>query len=286
MLKPDATRIAWFLGLQRISHFPKYFMAPPAVYRRNRRSAASDLETAGKGVPSYHTEPAGLARSNRGPILAFAKIQRPNSPAETMGVRTMLPFVRGAASEVRSGTSPWRAVSNLGIMGTSVRASEPYIGHQVPARRDIFSHQESRRSIFGSGSLGFISKQPASLAPNHASSLEHHFGEFDPYPTPLPIAAGTRKITFGQHPHLPRDQFTLNEEAASRYQPSSSSRDGTPEGNQPQRHSPTVSTLHIDGSALGRWAVQHLERALGKPTIGMTGVDPRATIPRSRVAPF
>jgi hypothetical protein len=25
---------------------------------------------------------------------------------------------------------------------------------------------------------------------------------------------------------------------------------------------------------------------LGKPTTGMTGVDPRATIPRTRVAPF
>jgi hypothetical protein len=58
------------------------------------------------------------------------------------------------------------------------------------------------------------------------------------------------------------------------------------ESNQPKRGKPTVSTLHIDGSALGRWTVQHLERALGKPATGMTGVDPRATIPRSRVAPF
>jgi hypothetical protein len=46
------------------------------------------------------------------------------------------------------------------------------------------------------------------------------------------------------------------------------------------------STLHLDGSALGRWAVDHLQRTLSRPATGMTGVDPRATIPRSRVSPF
>jgi hypothetical protein len=49
---------------------------------------------------------------------------------------------------------------------------------------------------------------------------------------------------------------------------------------------PSASTLHLDGSALGRWAIQHLERTLAKPTAGMTGIDPRASAPRSRVAPF
>jgi hypothetical protein len=37
---------------------------------------------------------------------------------------------------------------------------------------------------------------------------------------------------------------------------------------------------------LGRWAIDHLERTLSKPASGMTGVDPRAMIPRSRVSPF
>jgi hypothetical protein len=53
-----------------------------------------------------------------------------------------------------------------------------------------------------------------------------------------------------------------------------------------QRTSAAASTLHLDGSALGRWAIQHLERTLGKPAAGMTGVDPRASLPRSRVSPF
>ena len=49
---------------------------------------------------------------------------------------------------------------------------------------------------------------------------------------------------------------------------------------------PQTGMLHIDGTALGRWTVQHLVRTLGRPSTGMTGVDPRATLPRSRVAPF
>ena len=46
------------------------------------------------------------------------------------------------------------------------------------------------------------------------------------------------------------------------------------------------ATLHLDGAALGRWAVQHIERALARPSNGMTGVDPRATMPRGHISPF
>jgi hypothetical protein len=47
-----------------------------------------------------------------------------------------------------------------------------------------------------------------------------------------------------------------------------------------------IQTLYLDGASLGRWMVQHLEWTLARPTPGMTGIDPRATLPRSRVAPF
>jgi hypothetical protein len=46
------------------------------------------------------------------------------------------------------------------------------------------------------------------------------------------------------------------------------------------------ATLHLDGAALGRWAIQHIERALARPSNGMTGVDPRATMPRGHISPF
>jgi hypothetical protein len=47
-----------------------------------------------------------------------------------------------------------------------------------------------------------------------------------------------------------------------------------------------AATLHLDGATLGRWAIQHMERALARPSNGMTGVDPRATMPRGHISPF
>jgi hypothetical protein len=47
-----------------------------------------------------------------------------------------------------------------------------------------------------------------------------------------------------------------------------------------------LSTLHIDGSALGRWAISHIERALTKPSAGISSVDARMISPQSRISPF
>ena len=59
-----------------------------------------------------------------------------------------------------------------------------------------------------------------------------------------------------------------------------------PSGQGPGHIAPSRATLHIDGHALGRWTVQHLEKVLGRPSAGMTGVDPRASTPRTRISPF
>lgn len=73
--------------------------------------------------------------------------------------------------------------------------------------------------------------------------------------------------------------------AAPPDQPSAASSDNASD-NQSRSNQNSVTTLHIDGSALGRWAIQHLGRALGKPASGMTSVDPRAGVARTRVEPF
>jgi hypothetical protein len=44
--------------------------------------------------------------------------------------------------------------------------------------------------------------------------------------------------------------------------------------------------LVLDGSVLGQWVVTHLEQELSRPQAGITGVDPRAAHPRSRLSPF
>lgn len=47
-----------------------------------------------------------------------------------------------------------------------------------------------------------------------------------------------------------------------------------------------AGTVVLDGAVLGRWVVTHLEQVLSRPQSGMTGVDPRAARPRSRLSPF
>ena len=37
----------------------------------------------------------------------------------------------------------------------------------------------------------------------------------------------------------------------------------------------SIGTLHLDGAALGRWVMNHLENSLGGPQRGPTGIDPR-----------
>jgi hypothetical protein len=47
-----------------------------------------------------------------------------------------------------------------------------------------------------------------------------------------------------------------------------------------------AGTLQFDGTALGRWVVDHLARTLSRSPSGMTGVDPRVIAPRSKLTPF
>ena len=58
------------------------------------------------------------------------------------------------------------------------------------------------------------------------------------------------------------------------------------DGSSMRSHGPSGATLHLDGPTLGRWAVDHLGRVLAKPSSGITGVDPRAVLPKTRVSPF
>jgi hypothetical protein len=103
-------------------------------------------------------------------------------------------------------------------------------------------------------------------------------------PGPLPLNSQDR---LGTGPMRPRSYGEAVQRGFGR------DSEGVPDGAGPLPQSPPpgqaargASTVHLDGAALGRWAIQHLERALSKPPSGMTGIDPRFTVPRSRVAPF
>jgi hypothetical protein len=286
MVKADAKRLTWFLGLQRLWHFPKFFMAPPAYSRRGRGLMAVDLETTGGHVRSSRGERAISTRSNGFRAPSLSQLNRAASPFDSSGLTTVLRFAGAAASDSTKKLSSWRAVSNSPLVVKSAQFFEKHAGNRSAAGRESSTPQESSRLTDGSGDPGRRPEKAASLAPIHVFSISQHPGNFEDYPDPTPIATGAGEIAFGRPRFLPGEQPTLNQGFADQDQSPSSGRNGTADGGQPRRGGPAVATLHIDGSALGRWAVQHLERALGKPATGMTGVDPRATIPRSRVAPF
>ena len=101
------------------------------------------------------------------------------------------------------------------------------------------------------------------------------------------IVTGGENLLGTDRPNWPSGESLPNKRGAQTDQPRLLDRaQGQTGEGAPHRRSPVVSTLHVDGSTLGRWAIQHLERTLGKPIPGMTGVDPRAAIPRTRISPF
>jgi hypothetical protein len=286
MVKADARRLTWFLDLQRLWHFPKFFMAPPAYLRPRRGLMVADLETTGGGSRSPRGERPSSMGSNgfRAPLQPH--LGRATSPIDSPGLTKVLRFVRAAASGSNSSRSSWRAASNSALVANRAPTFEAHAGNRATARHGSSTLQENSRLTDGSGDPERRPEKSVSFAPIHVFRPDERSGSFEHHPDPPQIATGADEIAFGRPHFQPSEQPTFIPASADQDQFSSPGRDGIASGGRPRQGGPAISTLHIDGSALGRWAVQHLERTLGKPATGMTGVDPRATIPRSRVAPF
>jgi hypothetical protein len=287
MLKADAKRITWFLGLQRIVRFPRSFMAPPTITRPSRGLLASDLETASRGILPPRSDRTTSARSSGSKPSPLPMVRPAASLINVPGLTTVRRFVSATASPSTNGLSPWRLVSHSNFTAIPRQAFEKHTERKVAARQEFLTLKKKNQSIGSLDNIGFGSKKSIPLAPIHASSPGQSFRESELYPDMHPTARGNGETTFAPPHQLPSEDPTGDQGPADQYPSSSPARDATTTaGDQSKRIRPSVSTLHIDGSALGRWTVQHLERALGKPATGMTGVDPQATIPRSRVAPF
>jgi hypothetical protein len=167
-----------------------------------------------------------------------------------------------------------------------VQALDVAAGRQAAPSRELSAPVGNRGVIANPGEMQGSSEKSVPLAPIHSRSPKQEFGEPQTDPASRPTEVGASDRFSGRPPLLSTEQPASAQGPAIENQSPVSDRDGAAGGDQSQSSRPTVSTLHIDGSALGRWTVQHLERALAKPSTGMTGVDPRATVPRNRVAPF
>ena len=286
MPRADPKRIAWFLNLQRVLRFPKYFMAPLAIFRPRRSLLASDAEITETGVPSSRRESTSPTRSRRLSAPPLPMLNQAISPTDNPGLTNALRIARDAMSISTSGFSPRQKIPISAYFQKPAHRSERLVERPVLARHEFAIPTMSRQPDIDPDALAIRPEKSVPLAPIPTFSSGQRFADSERFPEPTATARGTNEVAFGRGLAASNEYPPIDNASENRYDSPSSDQGGTREGAQPQHNRPAVSTLHIDGSALGRWAVQHLERALGKPATGMTGVDPRATIPRSRVAPF
>ncbi len=218
--------------------------------------------------------------------LTLPLLHRARSSINRLGGTTTLNLLKKSGPELLARAPRWRDLWSLPAMMAVGRSYEGSTGRRVVAVQDHSVSQSSRRATADQDDLKFGFGNLIPFAPIQPLSPKLGFQESRTGPAPRPAAAGSGETFMEQLPLSASEQRSSLQSVSSEHQLTSSDRDGTSGGDQPKHSRSTVSTLHIDGSALGRWTVQHLERALSKPSTGMTGVDPRAALPRSRVAPF
>jgi hypothetical protein len=277
-------RLAWFRQLHRIIQFPRTFLAPkPPGLRRNHRvtdgfgsTLASTLDTASdwnaaagsrhKSIVDAHAPKLTPERTTGSPIAGKLPVVAVNLPGAPKRVRAREPLraIKPALNTLAGRTSAQSLKRYSPEAQTAVPLPPP-----LPDAEPSTIRSETPRSI---ADILPLSQPPRVFnLPSHLPHAPSHLG-FDPMLRAQPPVAD----------HAPAEEQFLDEK--SRPDPITSN--GASRDESGSRATRQTSTVHIDGSVLGRWAIQHLERALGRPPIGMTGVDPRASAPRSRVSPF
>jgi hypothetical protein len=286
MIKVDAKRMAWYLDLQRILRFPRHFMAPVAAPRLRRKPAIGVPDSTTRGISSYQNGPNTSTRPGHIALAAFMPPKR--AVASMVGLpgtkSQRLPTTAG--SDFPSNPLGGRAPRSPVRVMRGDQAVQTYTTANGAARGRFSTSGAGYRSFGPSGDRTAGSGTSISLAPAHIPSRSGEFSERDFNQISNHTTAETGG-TLGRPNHLLRSEQPLwNRGPAHQDQWLSNDQDRAANSDQPRQNRSAISTIHLDGSVLGRWAIQYLERALGKPTTGMTGVDPRATIPRTRVAPF
>jgi hypothetical protein len=285
MFRPDTKRIAWFLGLRALLRFPRHFMAPSVTARR------------GRGVASitYDPPPLGSAAIRDGrissvrPSLMLASTRfvpwRVTSRGAHSVTERVVPISTGLVPEPTRHRIRGQASDHRTAAASQNEERQAPAGPKVVPESDVSSPRMSYQSIIAASARP--SEFRDSFAPASAALRlpEPNSLEREPYPNARPTALDAG-ATFGGQDYGLRSEVDASKQSPAGDQSARADRDRGVGNGQTQRNRSTLSTIHIDGSALGRWAVQHLERTLAKPSAGMTGVDPRAATPRSRVAPF
>jgi hypothetical protein len=288
MPTPNLKRIAWFLNLQRILRFPRYRLAPSSIPPHYRQPKDDDGGVEPTTVIRNAQEHSTTATPMRVGTPRYQRLKREALSPLGVGPAKAPQRVFTAMSMSFRGSST-REVSWSPL---SVVLGYPHSQSPAAGRRCLGSEGPTDQRPKGPGqdaNIGFGYTSPKAWR-NSARDVPRSHATFQRAPSP-----GTGRysgVPSTLHPSLraeppPAGEISGTEQySVEEFRHRSNNQDDFV-GDEPLQHETSrTSTLHIDGSALGRWALQHLERALGRPTTGMTGVDPRASLPRSRVAPF
>lgn len=277
-------RIAWFLRMKDIFRFPRSFLAPTKSRFRRPRTPTADISggllpiirgtkqniAATQSLSAAGIASAGAGRPHRTPSM-YSSADRERLPsAFSEAVRSS----RGNIAPALYARPIRRPSANASPPGP-----RPFVNGGYPAAT---APEVRFRKMTGAAALSKKQLKGQRLYATAYGSLASQRTGF-----PARTFAQTQ-IAFAKSVAPPPGTASADSasSASDIAEPKEGERQHAPKGADRDGKAASRTTLHIDGHALGRWTVQHLERVLGRPSAGMTGVDPRASTPRSRVSPF
>jgi hypothetical protein len=286
IIMANAKRIAWTVALQQVVRFPGHFLAPLKRPQAHRPRIFREADTEGHALPYHRTVTLAAAGAQRALTYLKPRWSRLAMPPNVSNPQAR--FQSRAEGYAMPSSTPARL--NAASPSTHQRNPRGFAASLIPR----IVNPKGTFTLAGRHQLGPSAVLGGSLAPRQPSFLA-------PHPMPLPLqghqdlkqpwalsADVTDSVMVRSRPRYsaPPGQFEPGFHVTSQphFRTGDTEAGTAPSGDQPAK--PIISTLHIDGAALGRWAIQHLERALGRPATGMTGIDPRVSPPRSRVSPF
>jgi hypothetical protein len=311
MHRANARRTAWLIQLQRILRFQKQHFAPQHATLRVQRPTKDDLSVRSPGyVALAKLAPLAVGRNSilalgykpsglvNGPINSSVMLA---AKMRVLATKTTVP----GYDQIRDGSlTSLRLIKGLGTEHQLLQGRtqpQPVRGAQLPKPAgdeaggflDETYEGKPRNLLTLPRSMDeMANSSTATPRRSPVSSIPFLRAVGDAWASRLPSARSSftnvgNDRSLRARPPPKEEQFDLDGFANKASHIGQEGQQGA-SGYQPQQRkaSPSATTIHIDGSVLGRWAIQHLEQTLGKPATGMTGVDPRANPPRSRVSPF
>ena len=281
--RATSRRFAWYLALQHLSNRRQHSLAPRPdrighirqsadAYLRSRRSiyavdVANDGKPAERPITGFFEQapmrsislPAALTGCGRDlnptvPVGRYQSTLLRIDPTTRSLTRRNSDSEPTSASLLRPPQSVYSKVWGNRWRAISTHSPGLSLGSRVGAIAPYGQDAKARGSIAEFG-VDRLDNTYAVIAPSHSKRASASASS----------ATTSRRVTGSQK----------TSDGAAQLHPTQQGRTRSP-----------GRTLTLDGVALGRFTVQHLERALSKVPNGMTSIDPRASNPRGHVSPF